>query len=103
MYKKNINKDTEKIIAVLKEYKSNSAFREKISELGLFGSFATNRETKASDIDIFLELKPARMFDVIDIKKDLEGLLHKKVDLAIIRKAMNPFLKKQIENSGIYV
>ena len=95
--------ETKNIIAALKYYKSNSIFRDRIRELGLFGSFASNTSSKISDIDIFLKLEPTRMFDLIGIKEDLEKLLHKKVDIVVIRKSMNPYLKKQIENYGIYV
>ena len=94
---------TKTIIGTLKYYKANSVFRDKIRELGLFGSFADNRNTKVSDIDIFLNLEPAHMFDLISIKQDLEKLLHKKVDIVVVRKSMNPYLKRQIENNGIYV
>lgn len=103
MAKKVINIETEKIIAGLKNYKLNSPFRERIIELGLFGSFANNSNVKRSDIDIFLKLESARMFDLVDIKKDLEKLFHKKVDIIVIRKTMNPYLRKQIEKNGIYV
>ncbi|KAF0151079.1 MAG: DNA polymerase beta domain-containing protein [Ignavibacteria bacterium] len=95
--------ETKNIIAVLKKYKSNSGYKDKIRELGIFGSFASDSSTNKSDIDIFLRLEPARMFDLIDIKEDIEKLLHKKVDIVVIRKSMNPYLKKQIENNGIYV
>jgi len=97
------NKETKNIIAALKYYKSNSVFKDKIRELGLFGSFADDSSKTISDIDIFLKLEPARMFDLIGIKEDLEKLFHKKVDIVIIRESMNPYLKKQIENNGIYV
>lgn len=95
--------ETKNIIAALKYYKSNSAFSDRIRELGLFGSFASNTNSRISDVDIFLKLEPARMFDLIGIKEDLEKLLHKKVDIVVVRKSMNPYLKKQIEIYGIYV
>lgn len=95
--------ETKTIINTLKYYKSNSAYSNRIQELGLFGSFASSTNIRASDIDIFLRLKPIRMFDLIGIKEDLEKLFHKKVDLVVIRKSMNPYLKKQIEKSGLYV
>ncbi len=95
--------ETKNIIAALKDYKLNSTFSDRIRELGLFGSFAIDSNTKISDVDIFLKLEPVRMFDLIGIKEDLEKLLHKKVDIVVIRKSMNPYLKKQIENNGIYV
>ena len=97
------NIETKNIIDALKYYKSSSVYSDKIRELGLFGSFASYSNTNKSDIDIFLKLEPARMFDLIGIKEDLEKLLHKKVDIVVIRKSMNSYLKRQIENNGIYV
>ena len=97
------NIETKKIINTLKYYKSNSTYKDKINDLGLFGSFASNGNSRTSDIDIFLKLEPARMFDLIGIKEELEKLFHRKIDIVVIRKSMNPYLKKQIENNGIYV
>jgi predicted nucleotidyltransferase len=42
------------------------------------------------------------MFDLIGIKEDFEKLFHKKVDLVVIRKSMNQYLKKQIDENGVY-
>jgi hypothetical protein len=97
------NPKTKIIISILKHYKYSSAYRDRNRELGLFGSFASNTGIRTSDIDIFLRLEPIRMFDLIGIKNDLEKLFHKKVDIVVIRKSMNSYLKKQIEKNGLYV
>ena len=91
------------IISILKKYKSNSEYKDVIKELGIFGSYARGTYSKRSDIDIFLRLEPIRMFDLIGIKEDVEKLLHKKVDIVVVRKSMKPYLKKQIEDNGVYV
>jgi uncharacterized protein len=91
------------IIKKLKEYKKNSEYSKYIKELGLFGSYTNASFTKKSDIDIFIRLEPARMFDLVGIKNDLEKLLGKKVDIITLRNSMNPYLKNQIEQKGIYV
>jgi|ERR1035437_8504586 predicted nucleotidyltransferase len=94
--------DKKNIISVLRRYKSYSEYRNVIKEIGIFGSFATGSATKKSDLDIFLRLEPIRMFDLIGIKEDVEKLFHKKVDLVVISKSMNQYLKKQIDEIGIY-
>ena len=43
------------------------------------------------------------MFDLIEIKNNIEELLNKKVDIVLLKNSMNPYLKKQIKNYGIYV
>lgn len=95
--------DRKTIIEKLKVYKRKSDYSHKIKELGLFGSYATGNNIRKSDIDIFVQLEPAKMFDLISIKDDLEKLLGKKVDIITLRKSMNGYLKKQIEDKGIYV
>ncbi len=39
----------------------------------------------------------------MDIKEFLENLFECSVDIVRFRQNMNPFLKQQIENEGIYV
>ena len=94
--------DTKNIISVLRKYKSNSEYKNVIKEIGIFGSYATGAANGKSDVDIFLRLEPIRMFDLIGIKEDFEKLFHKKVDLVVIRKSMNQYLKKQIDENGVY-
>ncbi len=87
----------------LKIYKKKSDYRDKIKELGFFGSYSTGKNIKKSDIDIFVKLEPAKMFDLISIKNDIEKLLGGKVDIIALRNSMNEYLKNQIKQNGIYV
>jgi hypothetical protein len=96
-----MDKDT--IIEKLKNYKKKSDYSDKIKELGMFGSYATGKNSVKSDIDIFIKLEPAKMFDLIGVKNDLEKLFGKKIDIIAIRKSMNEYLKNQIKQCGIYV
>ena len=95
--------DKKYIIEKLKIYKKKSQYNNVIKELGLFGSYTSGEKTKKSDIDIFVQLEPARMFDLIGIKNDLEKLFGKKVDIILLRKPMNKYLMNQIRQNGIYV
>lgn len=93
----------EKVLKILKAYKTRSAYRKSIKAMGLFGSVARNSHQKRSDVDIFVELDPPRMFDLIGIKQDLEKTLLCKIDIVLLRKQMNPVLRDQIERHGVYV
>jgi predicted nucleotidyltransferase len=93
----------EKVIRTLKKYKAASRYKGSIRAIGLFGSVAKGVQKTGSDVDVFVELDPPRMFDLIGIKQDLERVLRCKVDIAIIRKRMNPILRDQIESHGIFV
>jgi hypothetical protein len=92
-----------KIIKKMKEYKKKSVYRNNIIALGVFGSYSIGNFNKKSDIDVFVQLEKARMFDLIGIKHDLEKILGKKVDIVALRESMNEYLKNQIKQNGQYV
>jgi len=64
----------------------------------IFGSVAKNEENEASDIDILVDLDYSNKIGLIFIqmKLDLENLLHRKVDL-VSSNGLSPFIKPQIE------
>ena len=68
-----------------------------VKQIGLFGSFATGRNTNNSDIDILVEFEAGeKTFDnYMDLKFFLEDKLKRKVDL-VIEKNIKPELKKEI-------
>ena len=72
-------------------------------KLGVFGSFAQNNDTIASDLDVVVELKKPDLFILGNIKTELEQIIGKKVDIVRLRENMNPFLKKRILKESIYV
>ncbi|MEI7813113.1 MAG: nucleotidyltransferase domain-containing protein [Ignavibacteria bacterium] len=94
--------DKKIILDKLKEYKAKSPYKAVIKDLGLFGSYANGNNTESSDVDVFVKLKPARMFDLAGIKNDLEELLGKKVDVIALRNSMNKYLKKEIKDHGLH-
>lgn len=95
--------EREYVIKLIKKYKHETSYKKNINKIGIFGSVAKNEFTDSGDIDIFVELKKPKMFDLIGIKQDLETLLHKHVDIIMLRNRMNQFLKEHIEQEGIYV
>ncbi len=74
-----------------------------IRSLRLFGSVARDEHTQSSDVDICIETETPNPFIIMDIKEFLENLFECSVDIVRFRSNMNPFLKQQIENEGIYV
>lgn len=91
------------ILVILRRYKANSKYSNNIIQMGLFGSVVTETFTAESDIDIFVELRTPRMFDLIGIKQDLEELTGKRVDIVMLQKRMNTYLKKVIQEQGVHV
>jgi len=74
-----------------------------VKQIGLFGSFATGRNTNNSDIDILVEFKAGeKTFDnYMDLKFFLEDKLKRKVDL-VIKKNIKPELKNEILSTVKY-
>lgn len=64
----------------------------------IFGSLAKGEENDKSDIDILVDLDYSKKIGLlfIQMKLDLEKILHKKVDL-VSSKGLSPFVKPYIE------
>ncbi len=67
-----------------------------IAALSVFGSYAQNTATDASDVDLLVKFdRPIGLLELIDLQMRLESLLDKKVDL-ITENELSPYLKDQI-------
>ena len=73
--------------------------RWKIVELALFGSVIRDDFRAGSDIDVlvtFAEDAGHSLFDLVDIKRELEGMLGRGVDLVEKDGLRNPFRRHEI-------
>ena len=93
----------EEIISFLRDFKNRHGDRYGIISLGVFGSVARDEMRDDSDVDICVKTRTPDPFMIVHIKKDMESLLHRHVDIVRLRDTMNPFLKKRIDEEGIYV
>lgn len=68
-----------------------------IATIGLFGSFASDRATATSDVDLLIELLPGcRPFETFMNAADrLEQLLGRKVEL-VTRSSLSPYMGPRI-------
>lgn len=72
-----------------------------VVQSSIFGSFATGKARKDSDVDILVELKGGKtLFDLVELKMDLESKLKRKVDL-VTYKSVSPLLKNIIDAEKI--
>ena len=73
--------------------------RWRIKELALFGSVLTDEFRADSDVDVLLTFDdPTRwsLFDVVDMKDELERLFGRKVDVVEKAAIRNPWRRKSI-------
>jgi predicted nucleotidyltransferase len=76
--------------------------RWRISELALFGSVLRDDFSPESDVDVLVTFSPDARFsllDFVDMKEELQGILHRKVDLVSKRGLRNPFRRHEILNT----
>ena len=91
----------EDILRFLEEQKSYLFEQFGVRSIGLFGSYAKDRATSESDIDIVVDMPPS--FDnFFDLKYYLEKHLKVRVDL-VREKNLRGFIKNKIQDELLYV
>ena len=97
---KKIGPALQKILDLISRDKKNLA-RLKVKHIYIFGSFSRNEAKRGSDLDVIVEFsEPVGFFHFYDVKKHLEALLKKQVDLTM-NDAIRPEFKKQIAKEMI--
>ena len=92
------------IIQFLKENKSYLREHFHCSEIGIFGSFARNKQTNESDIDILVVFEPetVNLYDVeLELKQYLEKSFNREIDICS-KKWIKPIFKPMVLKEAIY-
>jgi uncharacterized protein len=89
------------ILLLLREHQAEWRQRYQLQRIGLFGSTARNQATAISDVDVWVELDPLTPFATVHLKRELEELLQRPIDLVRLRDRMNPALRAAILEDGI--
>lgn len=91
----------ETINALEKAIKNENLLRKyNLEKIGIFGSFA--RGEKANDIDFYIDAENYNIKNLIELKKDLEKITEKDVDI-MIKKYANPIILYRAQKDMIYV
>ena len=98
MVKKTLN--SKEIIEKIEE-KSRDIKKYNVKKIGLFGSFAKNKQHKKSDIDIIVTFDKETFNNYMDLLFLLERMFRKKIDL-VIEKDLHSELK-YIKREAKYV
>jgi hypothetical protein len=75
--------------------------KKRIKKAGVFGSHATGKSKKSSDVDILIEFSGS-LLDLVRLEIELQKILNRKVDL-LTYKGINPLLKKRILEEEIRI
>jgi predicted nucleotidyltransferase len=91
----------ETINALEKAIKNENLLKKyNLEKIGVFGSFA--RGEKANDIDFYIDLDNYNVKNLINLKKDLEKITEKEVDI-MLKKYANPIVLYRAERDMRYV
>jgi uncharacterized protein len=77
-----------------------------LSRIGLFGSFATGRQTDASDVDLVLEFEHTPGMRFVELTDHIERILARKVDALTdtgISAIRDQRIAESIRKSVVYV
>ena len=90
-----IDKNIDKIKALCNKHK--------VARLFVFGSILTEKFKKSSDIDFLVDFSGVELYDYadnyFDLKKSLESILNRQVDLLEDKAVKNPYLRQSIDSS----
>ena len=90
-----LNEIKEQIVPVLKE--------AGVTRSSIFGSVARGEADSESDLDLLVEFpKGKSLFDLVDLKEKLEGVISKKVDI-VTYKAIHPLLRDIINREQVQI
>ena len=90
------------ILATLTSKKSFIEKEFEVSKIGLFGSYARNKQTDESDIDFYVEFKRKTFDNLAGLWVYLEELYNKKIDIIHKHKNNNPVIISNIQKEVIY-
>jgi len=72
-----------------------------VREIWVFGSVARGEAEDGSDVDILVDLSaPVSLFDLVRLRRHLEGLLGRRVDL-VTREGLKPQLREQVMREAV--
>jgi uncharacterized protein len=94
------NKTT--IIAILRKEKPRLFAQYPIVGIALFGSYARDEQSPASDIDLLIDVNGKMGFKFIDLCDEFEKILKHKVDV-VSKRALKPLALEFISKDMIYV
>lgn len=95
---------TNELVADLRDKKAFLREKFGVIRLGVFGSFAEERQKITSDIDLVVEFEKSRknIHTFLQLRRMLEKDLSRKVDLGFER-SLKPIVREKIKGKVIYV
>lgn len=75
----------------------------RITEMGIFGSYARGEQTAASDVDVLVDYEQApTLAQLVELRDYLSDLMGKKVDI-VTKRGLEPRLRDRVLAEIIYL
>lgn len=92
-----------KLKEILAEHKEELQKKYKVNEIGIFGSYVRDEQTKKSDVDILVTFyETIDLFMFVELEDYLSDILGVKVDL-VMKEGIKPRLKEKILSEAVYL
>jgi predicted nucleotidyltransferase len=92
----------DEVVRILTEHRSELSHLG-VKSLALFGSAVRGESGEGSDVDLLVEFsRPVGLFEFIDVKEFLEGILGRPVDLAT-PDSIHPRLRERVLREALHV
>jgi uncharacterized protein len=93
----------EQLKATLALHKEDLRKKYKVKEIGIFGAYVRQEQTKNSDVDVLVSFyETIDLFTFVELENYLSDILGVKVDL-VMKEGIKPRLKERILNEAVYV
>ena len=94
----------EDVIKKLQQKRSYLTNMFGVTRIGIFGSFAQDRQTISSDIDMVVEIEKSKknIHSFLQLKRFMEKELGRKIDLGF-EHSLKPIVRDRIKEKIIYV
>jgi len=93
----------EYILDKLRENKNYIQNEFGVEKIGLFGSYATGKQTQNSDIDIFVKFQEVKFRKIAGLWNYLEDVYHTKIDLFREHKRSKGAIYEHIKGETIFI
>ena len=96
-------KSLEEIKQILQQNKPFLRENYRITEVGIFGSYARGGQTENSDIDLLVDYQKApTLIMLVELKEYLSGLVNMKVDV-VTKKGLKSRIRERVLSEVVYV
>lgn len=96
-------KTLEEIKQTLRETKPLLQEQYRVTELGIFGSYARGEQTQTSDVDVLIDYDQApTLFKLVELRDYLAEVIEMKVDV-VTKNGLKPRIRERVLSEVVYI